>query len=120
MIEIQQRADILLLLVNSFDPDSPLKDPAKGILTGKIFEYLACRKPILAIGAVGGEVDDLLKETGSGHLFDFADAKGIAEFIQAVKRGEFKVANRAIESYSRRSLAGKMGELLDGIKSELS
>jgi hypothetical protein len=38
----------------------------KGVYTGKVFEYLGAKRPILAIPRLGGVVDELLKETGAG------------------------------------------------------
>jgi len=38
----------------------------KGILTGKIFEYLGARRPILSIPGDNGDVDKLLRETNGG------------------------------------------------------
>jgi glycosyltransferase involved in cell wall biosynthesis len=37
-----------------------------GVFTGKIFEYLAARRPILLIGGGEGVLADLLRETGAG------------------------------------------------------
>ncbi|WP_242434683.1 glycosyltransferase family 4 protein [Hymenobacter amundsenii] len=38
----------------------------RGILPGKVFEYLAANKPILCVGPVGSDADLLLRETGAG------------------------------------------------------
>ncbi len=37
-----------------------------GVFTGKVFEYLAARRPILLIGGGEGVLADLLRETGAG------------------------------------------------------
>jgi hypothetical protein len=37
-----------------------------GVFTGKIFEYLAARRPILLVGGGEGVLADLLRETGAG------------------------------------------------------
>ncbi len=36
----------------------------KGILPGKIFEYLATRKPVLCVGPAGSDADHILREAG--------------------------------------------------------
>jgi glycosyltransferase involved in cell wall biosynthesis len=55
-----QRASQLLLLLNWNDPRE------RGIYTGKLFEYLAARRPILAVGGPTGVVSELLQSTGAG------------------------------------------------------
>ena len=50
-------ASVFLLLTN---PET------KGILTTKVFEYLAARKPILCVPGDGGDLDALMDETMAG------------------------------------------------------
>ena len=50
-------------------------------LTGKIFEYLATRKPILAFARVGGEIDKILNETKGGWCVDPDDRFGARELL---------------------------------------
>lgn len=59
-LEQMLASDALLLLINS---DSP-----KGTLTSKLFEYLRCGKPILALVPQQGEAAEILKESGQGYL----------------------------------------------------
>jgi hypothetical protein len=46
---------------------------AKGIVTGKLFEYLAVRRPVLCIGPEDGDAAHILKETNAGVVVDFND-----------------------------------------------
>jgi len=39
----------------------------KGILTGKLFEYLGAKRPILCIGPGNDEIETILHETNAGH-----------------------------------------------------
>lgn len=57
----QAAADVLLLLLW----DTPEE---RGVLTGKLFEYLASRRPILLIGGGQGVATDLLRERSAGHV----------------------------------------------------
>ncbi|MFC2152819.1 glycosyltransferase, partial [Bacteroidota bacterium] len=43
---------------------------AKGIVTGKFFEYLASKRPILTIGPTEGDISKILEKTKSGEVFD--------------------------------------------------
>ncbi|MHC4131898.1 MAG: glycosyltransferase [Planctomycetota bacterium] len=56
----KQRETQLLLLLNWNDPKE------KGVYTGKVFEYLAAKRPILAVGGPKSVVSKLMKETNSG------------------------------------------------------
>lgn len=55
----QRDSDILLLLL--------WNDPSEeGVYTGKLFEYLGARRPILAIGLERGVAADLIRSRGAG------------------------------------------------------
>ena len=56
----KQRESQVLLLLTWNDPEE------KGIYTGKLFDYLAARRPILALGLPGSVVSDVLSQTGAG------------------------------------------------------
>jgi hypothetical protein len=92
---------------------------AKGILTGKLFEYLAVRHPILAVGPPEGEVSNLLKETKSGEIFDFTDQKGIFEYLKEhyehYLAGNDPLLSTPVHNYSRKALTGDMAEILNNI-----
>ena len=53
----------------------------KGVYTGKVFEYLRCGKPILAIAPKSGVVDNLLQETGHGKAITSKEREAIKSFI---------------------------------------
>lgn len=101
------RSDLLLLVI-------PKVKNNQGILTGKFFEYLASRKPILAIGPVNGDLDHIIRETQCGELFDYADADGIRLYILKKLEGNDKfVGSEQVEKYSRRQLTAQIAELLN-------
>ena len=56
----RERAAQVLLHLRWDDPAEP------GILTGKLFEYLAARRPILSTGHFRDGVTDILERTGAG------------------------------------------------------
>ncbi len=114
VIQIQRRARVLLLSVNHV----PM---AKGIITGKIFEYLAIGRPVLCIGPPDGDAAHIVNEAQAGPVVDFSDAEG---FKQAVLKlfsdylaGKDQLQTTGIEKYSRKALCGKIGLILDEISS---
>jgi glycosyltransferase involved in cell wall biosynthesis len=108
-IDLMRRSQVLVLLINN----SP---NAKGILTGKLFEYLASRRPILAIGPKGGDVDMILKETCAGI---FAEGENYQEILNALHQLWADYQNsfqnyspKNIDIYSRQYLTYRLAELL--------
>ncbi len=97
-------ADLLYLPINN-TPN------AKGILTGKFFEYLASKNPILAIGPTDGDIAKILKETNSGNIFDFNDIDGILDFISNFDKTKYSFDG--IEKYSRKELTNLLVKLLN-------
>jgi hypothetical protein len=70
-----QESDFLLLIAT--DPGSH---------AGKLFDYLGGGKPILALSAPGGEIDQLLQRTRSGWCADPWDKGVIREMILSAYR----------------------------------
>ncbi|MGB9885737.1 MAG: glycosyltransferase [Moorellales bacterium] len=58
---IRRQIESSALLLLEWDHPS-----AKGVLTGKLFEYLGAKRPIIALAAKGGAIHKLLDETGAG------------------------------------------------------
>lgn len=83
----------------------------QGIVTGKIFEYIALQRPILGIGPVDGDAAKILKETGAGEMFAYADTHGVRTFMER-KNGSLAVAGR--DAYSRKELAKRLEAVLLG------
>ncbi len=111
-LQKERESQVLLLL----DWDDPQE---KGVYTGKIFEYLGARRPILATGGTKGDVvDQLLKETGAGvHAPTVEDVKiALKELYREYKlKGEvtYRGKESEINKYSHREMARKFADILD-------
>jgi hypothetical protein len=109
----QNSSQVLMLLINQ-------SGNAKGILTGKFFEYLAAKRPILAVGPTDGDAAVVLNETGAGVIVDFADEQAtktaILNYYNQYKKGTLSVQSESVERFSRRSLTGELASLLDGFE----
>lgn len=110
----QQCSQILLLLVNN-TPN------AKGILTGKLFEYLAAQRPILCIGVEDGDAAKIINETQSGVVVNFADKvkmkATVSAFYEQFKNNKLKVTSQDVERYSRKNLTQQLVEVLNQMTS---
>jgi len=89
-------------------------------LSGKCFEYLNMRKPIVCL-TVPGLNADLLSESGLGHNVDPFDAAEIARTLRELhgRRGEKAAAvEEVIARFDRRSLTGRLAAIFDEVTSD--
>ena len=117
-VSAAHRGSTLLLLL--LMPDSEPR--AKGLLTGKLFEYLASGRPILCIGPEDGDAARILKETLAGQTVRFEDKEKMKEVIKGLYMNylENKLpdnSNTNIEQYSRRALTQQYATILNHIES---
>lgn len=103
----QQKSKVLILLVNN-TPNS------KGILTGKIFEYMMSGSPILAIGPEDGDLAKLLNETKAGVICGFDNQLKLEKSIlNLFQQSELTNHHSEIEKYSRQSLTKELVRILE-------
>ena len=107
-------ADLLLLII----PDAKGN---KGILTGKLFEYLASLKPILCIGPVDGDAGKIIENCKAGKIFDYDNGNEMYSFLSK-KISEWKVNGKVeggdfetIKKFSRKEQAKEVISVLKGI-----
>lgn len=104
-VALQRQAQVLLLV----EIDAPY---TRGILPGKLFEYMAAARPVLAIGPEGWEAAGLVSESGCGKGFTYADQAAIEEQVlawyQAYKGGTLHQNPSGAQPYQRRKLAEKL------------
>jgi glycosyltransferase involved in cell wall biosynthesis len=70
-LELQRDSEALLLLI----PEAGGR--GKGVLSGKVFEYLAAERPILALVPPDGAAAALIREAGAGVVVAPEDVEGI-------------------------------------------
>ncbi|HWR39194.1 MAG TPA: glycosyltransferase, partial [Patescibacteria group bacterium] len=113
---LRQRESQMLLLLNWNDPEE------KGVYTGKVFEYLCAQRPILALGSVGGVVQELLAETKAGisvssqSELEEVVLAGYQEYF-ASGRTTYSGCKKEIMKYSHREMALKFSRILDMVSS---
>ena len=109
----EQRTATVLLLPLRNDPEY------KPILPGKLFEYLAARRPILGIGQEDGAMAAVLEETVAGMMCDWDNEAGIRQFLSgawaAFCDGGVPPTAGPVERYSRRNLTHELAALLEKV-----
>ena len=108
-VTIQKKSQILLLI----EIDS---DETKGIIPGKLFEYMASNRPIIAIGPDASDVEVIIKDTNTGKYFSYNDYDAlkstILNYFSAYKKGELQSHPIGLQKYSRRNLTKTLANLI--------
>jgi hypothetical protein len=99
------------VVITSMGQESSRSD--RGIVTGKVFEALGLKTPVLGITPPGSDLESILKLTGAGPSFRGDQIDEIAHFLKALMNGR-KLQPKSLESYSWPSLAFKVDTLLRG------
>ena len=112
VVKCQQQSQVLLLLINNTLNSSM-------ILTGKFFEYMAAKRPILCLGPEDGDAALILTETKAGLLAGFDDVGAmtnhILRYYELFLHNSLEVQSRQFERFSRKELTGELAQVLDDL-----
>jgi hypothetical protein len=107
-VKRMQKSSVLLFPI----PKAP---DNQGILTGKIFEYLASNTPLLSIGPPEGDAADIIRQVEGGPMFNYSDKVEIKKYIKKLFDGwksnsldSFSPNSKKVRKYNRKELAGKL------------
>jgi glycosyltransferase involved in cell wall biosynthesis len=110
-LELQRDSEALLLLI----PDADGR--GRGVLSGKVFEYLAAGRPILAVVPPDGAAAELLRKIGAGVVVAPDDIDGMARELEAMRdrwrAGELEPVRLPEEWRARLSRRARVQELAD-------
>lgn len=89
----------------------------KGILSGKIFDYLGSGKPIICIGPENGNIADLLDECQAGIVIDYEDKPKMIKYLSALfeqwkKDPDIDRQKEQSLKYSRKEIANNIVSIL--------
>jgi len=105
-------ADILVL--TNFDDEA-----SKGIIPGKLFEYMATGNPILAIGPADADVEKILSKTRAGDYFSHQDITQVKLFILSIYKQwlanpnqKFETNEIELQKFNRKNLTKKLVDII--------
>jgi hypothetical protein len=109
VIKSQLTSQILLLSINNVPA-------AKGIITGKVFEYLQAKRPILAIAPVDGDLAEILRKTKAGTTVNFDDFVSmkiiLTNYYQLYQQDKLEINSVNFEKYHRKNLTKQLSEII--------
>lgn len=109
---VKEMENSTILLITNFPEDS-----SKGIIPGKIFEYLSTGNQILSFGPKDADVSRILEKTNAGEHFIYTEKQNLKRYIVNIyekwKSGNLKNQNSNIEEFSRKNLTNMLSEILD-------
>ena len=112
VMDHQRSSQVLLLVANNVPS-------AKGIITGKIFEYLQAKRPILAIAPEDGDLAEIIENTKSGLTVNFNDENKlkneIAGLYQKFKEKKLIINSKDIDQYHRKNLTKELARIIKSI-----
>ena len=108
-VEHQRKSQILLLI----EIDS---EETKGIIPGKLFEYMVSRRPIIGIGPEGSDFESIISETNTGVFCNYTEKEKlklkILAYYNLYLNQNLKIDAIGLEKYSRKNLTQKLSEII--------
>ena len=109
----EQKSATVLILPLRHDPDYRI------ILPGKLFEYLASRRPMLGIGQSDGAMARVVSDCAAGVVCEWEDEEGMRRFLsdawEAFKAGGVKPTLGDVSAFTRRATAHSLAGLLEKV-----
>ena len=91
----------------------PSQEQDEIIISGKMMEYLAARKPILCIGNRNGDAASLIDQCEAGTVVNHNQSEAMTKFMEQCYSEEFILKSHTdISQYSRKEVADKFAILL--------
>lgn len=100
-------SDFLLLVI-------PNTEKNKGIVTGKLFEYIRSMRKIIMIGPPKSDAAKIIAQTNSGKCFDYSEKNKINQFLLKTNLP----SSNNYQQYSRENLTKILSHLIERIDSK--
>ncbi len=116
-IEYLLLSDTLLLIVDE-------SKESEEIVPGKVYEYIGCNKPIIAIAPQNSAIAELIKETNAGEIAHQSEIEKIANIFEKYyfywknNSSDYSPLKSEIIKYERKNASKKLAELLNLLTNE--
>lgn len=113
-LKIQREADVLLLLLDN-EPKQSSETTHQGIHTGKLFEYLGARRPILGIGTPANEAMRLIRNQNAGAVAHKIDdiAEQLKTWVDQKQQGKLEDFQDSLpDKFKRRHQVKQLEQIL--------
>lgn len=111
---VTMASSAVLLLVLNNTPDMI------GRIPGKMYEYLASKRPILLIGSPQSDSAKILSSANAGYVVDYEDEEGTLKAIEHLwhyfKSQTYSPKSSFIEQFERRKLTQSLVNILEDLK----
>lgn len=109
VFQYQKRSQVLLLIeIDSHE--------TKGIIPGKVFEYMAAKRPILGVGPQNWEVAGLVVTSKTGRVYNYQQFDELKltllQWFQEYQDNRLSLPFARISPYHRRELTKELSELI--------
>jgi len=115
-LKLMVKSDVLLLLMGSEEAHKEERGALR--VPGKVYEYLAAKKPILALIPEGAAAD-LIKSTKSGVIVPPKDVNSIKQALfklfQRWQKGTLGETKSRIRNYDRKALTKKLTNVFESL-----
>lgn len=103
-----------VLLLTNFPEEA-----SRGIIPGKIFEYIATGNKVISFGVKDADVSTILKETSAGEHFLYDEKDRVKDYILSLYRlwkdGNLLRNTNTISQFSRERLTQKLVETIESL-----
>ncbi|MFT7335901.1 MAG: glycosyltransferase involved in cell wall biosynthesis [Porticoccaceae bacterium] len=105
----QKKSQALLLI----EIDS---EETRSIIPGKLFEYMVSGRPVIAIGPIHSDFEEIISHTNTGVFLHYSEKEKlknvILDYYNQYLEGKLKSNGVGLQKYSRKSLTKELVELL--------
>lgn len=109
VFQYYEKAHVLLLILTN-------TKNAKGNIPGKVFEYMATGRKIVALGDPEGDTAQILRKAQAGEVYRHEDSAGIISFLENCHtQAAYSQQSPINTSYERKTLTGQLANLLNEI-----
>ena len=109
IVNLQKSSQLLVLITID-------SEETKGIIPGKLFEYMVSGRPILGIGAKNADFKQIIKQTNTGKSFDYTDKQALKEqllaYYKMYQENNLKTFPIGLQQYHRKALTEKLAALI--------